>query len=83
MKDLLGREEALKVGEALNLLLEQQTGELSTESLDIEKASEGFYQKTLFLLKTSPDSIAQQWMDMRSILLIPSALPTQCPFILN
>jgi molybdopterin molybdotransferase len=38
MKDLLGREEALKVAEALKLLLEQKTGELSTESLDIESA---------------------------------------------
>jgi molybdopterin molybdotransferase len=38
MKDLLGREEALKVAEALKLILEQKTGELSTESLDIERA---------------------------------------------
>ena len=38
MKDLLGRGEALKVAEALKLLLEQKTRELSTESLGIEKA---------------------------------------------
>lgn len=38
MKDLLGRGEALKVDEALKLLLQQKTGELSSESLNIEEA---------------------------------------------
>ena len=38
MKYLLGREEALKVAEALKLLMEQETRALSTESLGIEKA---------------------------------------------
>lgn len=38
MKDLLGREEALKVAEALKLLLDQKTGELSAELLHIEDA---------------------------------------------
>ena len=38
MKDLLGRDEALKVDEALKLLLEQETRELSTECISIEDA---------------------------------------------
>lgn len=38
MKDLLGRHEALTVAEALTLLLEQKTRELSSESLHIENA---------------------------------------------
>ena len=37
MKDLLGREEAIKVEEALNLLMEQDLKKPETESISIEK----------------------------------------------
>jgi len=53
MKDLLGREEALKVAEALKLLLEQKTRELSTESLNIEKA----YGRVLSEDSISPENL--------------------------
>ena len=45
MKDLLGREEAVKVKEALNLLMEQELKQLDTETLQIEEAYKRVYQK--------------------------------------
>jgi len=53
MKDLLGREEAVKVEEALNLLLDQNLKELSAESVRIENA----YKRVLSKEIVSPGNL--------------------------
>ncbi|MEN8262499.1 MAG: gephyrin-like molybdotransferase Glp [Nitrospirota bacterium] len=53
MKDLLGREEAVKVKEALKLLMEQQLKQLDTETLQIEEA----YKRVLSKDIISPENL--------------------------
>jgi molybdopterin molybdotransferase len=53
MKDLLGREEAVKVKEALRLLMEQELKQLDTETIRIEEA----YKRVLSKDIISPENL--------------------------